>query len=516
MRTLLLKIFIGIVFVVIAILLAVYFKPGDSIYYLTHNLIPIAILFSSWIIISLSFKKYHLGNKNDDRSITLQVAKINIIIAGLAMLVLYALRMLSLSRFVLFCTLFFGSILEWIFFIACKQVTHSKKINGDELFDEEEGNRLTSDQVEVAGHETILSEKKPSIKPQTKVASKISEYIIEESSVGVYNFISKYIDLGRNSFSILSTTTRFNVLKYPDNHFNYIVNLQRINDIRYINKFFEAVNTKVNKFGVFMGCVETKNMRKRRILKKYPPVLNIIYYFFDYILKRVFPKFQVTKKVYFFLTRGQNRVLSKAETLGRLYSCGFEVLETKRDRHLMYFAVRKIGKPVYDPNPTYGPLVKLRRVGKNGKQFYVFKMRTMHPYSEYLQDYIYKRFNLKEGGKFNHDFRITTAGRFMRQFWIDELPMLINFVKGDMKMVGIRPLSKHYFSLYSKELQEKRTKHKPGLIPPFYADLPKTLEEIQESELKYLNAYEKHPFRTDVKYFFKAIFNIIFKRKRSS
>jgi lipopolysaccharide/colanic/teichoic acid biosynthesis glycosyltransferase len=276
------------------------------------------------------------------------------------------------------------------------------------------------------------------------------------------------------------------------------------------------VNTKVNTYGVFIGCVETKSMRKRRILKKYPPVLNIIYYFFDYILKRVFPKFQLTKKVYFFLTHGRNRVLSKAETLGRLYSCGFEVLETKRNKHLMYFAVRKIGKPVYDPNPTYGPLVKLRRVGKNGNHFYVFKMRTMHPFSEYLQDYIYKRFNLKEGGKFNHDFRITTAGRFMRQFWLDELPMLINLVKGDMKIIGVRPLSKHYFNLYSKKLQEKRIKHKPGLIPPFYADLPKTLEEIQESELKYLNAYEKHPFRTDVKYFFKAIFNIIFKRKRSS
>ncbi len=515
-RNIFFKIVLGIVFVIVAILLAIYFKPDANIYYVVDNPISLSILFFLWIIISLGFKKYHLGSQNDDRSITLQIAKINIIIAGVAMLVLYAFRLLSLSRFVLFGTLLFGSTLEWLFFIAYKQVTHSKKIHSDELFNKEEARKLAYDEVEVAEHETVTAYKKPSTPAQTKVSSKIADYIIEESSEGVYNFISKYINFSRNSFSILATTTRFNVLKYPDNHFNYLVNLHRINDIRFINKFFEAVNTKINKNGVFIGCVETKNMRKRRILKKYPIVLNIIYYFFDYIIKRVFPKFQLTKKIYFFLTRGQNRVLSKAETLGRLYSCGFEVLETKINKHLMYFAVRKIGEPVYDPNPTYGPLIKLRRVGKNGKHFYVFKMRTMHPYSEYLQDYIYKRFNLKEGGKFNHDFRITTAGRFMRKFWLDELPMLINFFKGDMKIVGVRPLSEHYFSLYSKEMQEKRMKHKPGLIPPFYVDLPKTLEEIQESEMKYLNANEKHPFRTDVRYFFKAIFNIIFKRKRSS
>jgi len=70
--------------------------------------------------------------------------------------------------------------------------------------------------------------------------------------------------------------------------------------------------------------------------------------------------------------------------------------------------------------------------------------------------------------------------------------------------------------LYSKELQEKRIKTKPGLIPPFYVDLPKTLEEIQASEFKYLNAYLKYPFLTDWKYFWVAVWNIIFKNARSA
>lgn len=83
-------------------------------------------------------------------------------------------------------------------------------------------------------------------------------------------------------------------------------------------------------------------------------------------------------------------------------------------------------------------------------------------------------------------------------------------------MVGVRPLSSQYFNLYSKELKEKRSKHKPGLIPPFYADLPKTLDEIMASEMHYLEEHEKHPIKTDIKYFLKAWQNILFKKARSN
>ena len=140
----------------------------------------------------------------------------------------------------------------------------------------------------------------------------------------------------------------------------------------------------------------------------------------------------------------------------------------------------------------------------------------MHPFSEYLQQYIYERNKLQEGGKFKDDFRISTLGKFMRKYWLDELPMIMNLLKGDLKIVGVRPLSKQYLSLYTDELKELRQKHKPGLIPPFYADLPKTLDEIMESELKYLRQYEKHPIRTDIKYFFMAFNQIFIKKARSN
>jgi hypothetical protein len=87
-----------------------------------------------------------------------------------------------------------------------------------------------------------------------------------------------------------------------------------------------------------------------------------------------------------------------------------------------------------------------------------------------------------------------------------------------MKLVGVRPLSRHYFGLYKKETQTRRIKWKPGLIPPYYAQYPTpvTLDDIQQNEMTYLDEYEKHHFRTDVKYFFLAMYYILWKRARSA
>ncbi|MBC7961232.1 MAG: sugar transferase, partial [Vallitaleaceae bacterium] len=214
--------------------------------------------------------------------------------------------------------------------------------------------------------------------------------------------------------------------------------------------------------------------------------------------------------------KGQLRVLPKAEILGRLYSCGFRLLEYTENECLLTFVAQKIKLPDYNTNPSFGPIFKMKRMGKNGMIIHVYKLRTMHAYSEYLQSYINETNGLAVGGKFKNDFRISSYGRFFRKFWIDELPMLINFIRGDIKLFGVRPISKHYFNLYSEELKQLRIMHKPGLIPPFYVDLPKTLEEIIDSELRYLNAYEKSPILTDIRYFVMVFYTIVIRRARSN
>ncbi len=339
--------------------------------------------------------------------------------------------------------------------------------------------------------------------------------IIEETDYESYSLIVRYLTSLKHDALIVSTSNFFNVLNQPEDIYKAIVNLQRVNDCQYINKFFEAVNSKLEYSGTFIGWAETYTIRRKRILAKFPYGISHLVYLLDFIVTRIFPKLPVTKKIYFFITRGKNRAISKAETFGRLYSCGFELEHEQMINGRLFFVAKKVKEPSFDNHPTYGPIIKLKRMGKNGKIIGVYKFRTMHPYSEYLQKYVYDRNSLDEGGKFKDDFRISAAGRLFRKLWIDELPMFINLMKGELKIVGVRPLSQHYFSLYTEELKHKRLLYKPGLIPPFYADLPKTLEEIMDSERRYLDAYAKKPIRTDLRYFFKSMRNILFRHARS-
>ncbi len=339
----------------------------------------------------------------------------------------------------------------------------------------------------------------------------------------VLNFIQTYGHFSKQAcIALLKTSDAFNVNNFPDcqksphSGYDLMVNLKSINDTLLINALFASFNEKLKPNGIFIGCVETYQLRKSRILKKYPPGFNYVYYFFDYVFKRVFPKIKLLNKLYFFITAGRNRAISETEALGRLSYCGFEIINSIVDKKLMYFAARKKNEASKKKEKDYGVILKLPRKGKGGKEIEVYKLRTMFPYSEYLQTYVYQQNQLQSGGKFQNDFRISLLGRFFRKYFLDEIPMLINLIKGDLKLVGVRPLSKQYFSLYNDELKAKRLNHKPGLIPPYYADLPKTLEEIQDSEKRYLESHEKAPLKTDMRYLFMAMKNIVFRKARSN
>ena len=193
------------------------------------------------------------------------------------------------------------------------------------------------------------------------------------------------------------------------------------------------------------------------------------------------------------------------ELMGRLVYCGFEIVEADDE----VVRVKKVRKVMIDEcqERKYGWIVRLRRVGKDGRRVNIYKLRTMYPYAEYLQSWMYEQYNLDEKGKIANDFRITPIGRWLRRCWIDELPNLWNLVRGEMKLVGVRPLSEHYYSLYREEVQRARVKYKPGLLPPYYADRPSTLEEIQESEMRYLEACDKEGVcKTDWRYFWRIVF----------
>ncbi|MFO7933786.1 MAG: sugar transferase [Bacteroidales bacterium] len=481
-------------------------KPVMVSYMNTRYLIGFGVTLVAWMICSFYLKKYHIGRKERPTFLVRNIAYPNLLALAFVAFIIYAFNTTFYSRMMVFGTFGVATLVEMFVFGIYTYVICSPEYEAASAFLEKPPNLMDKRKLKQARVHSDIRNGREYLRGA----------IIEECGEKAATWVENHVNLDDFRTLVISTTTRFNILRQPENHFTTMINLRRVNDIQYLNKFFEAVNHKIPQGGTFIGCAETSEQRKQRILRKYPPLFNWIMYTIDYIIKRVFPKFYPTKKLYFLLTRGNNRVLSRAEILGRLYSCGFEVTEDTFVNGYFFFVTRRIKEPAFDVSPTYGPFVKLKRVAKGGELINVYKLRTMHPFAEYLQDYVHRNNNLQNGGKFMNDFRISRSRALLRRLWIDELPMVLNVFKGQLKLIGVRPLSQHYFSLYSEDLREKRIRYRPGLIPPFYADLPETLDEIQESERRYLESFDARPLRTQWRYFWKAMRNILFNGARSA
>jgi sugar transferase EpsL len=101
----------------------------------------------------------------------------------------------------------------------------------------------------------------------------------------------------------------------------------------------------------------------------------------------------------------------------------------------------KLGSPV---------ILKHKRPGLHGKPFYLYKFRTMTDERD-------------ENGELLPDhMRLTSFGQLLRKFSLDELPQLFNVLKGDISLVGPRPLLMEYLELYTPE-QARRHEVKPGI-----------------------------------------------------
>lgn len=344
----------------------------------------------------------------------------------------------------------------------------------------------------------------------------VKQSVLSVTTEEDYQMLRDKANLNSRLTKIVCDRDRFSFLQILDYQYTTIVDMTLLNDAKGINKRFCLVNQKLPDNGRYVCCYRPQEYIKQKILNRYPKGINWIVYSFYFLRKRIIPRLMLTSRLYYDLTKGRKRMLSKTEVLGRLYYCGFEVDEIVPMGHIEYiFAHRKSQPYPQEQIKLYGPLIKLPRVCKNKEIRYFYKMRTMHPYAEYIQKYVYDMYGTTDGDKAVNDFRITTWGRFMRKYWMDELPMILNILKGDMKLVGVRPLSKTKFDTYPEWLQDLRTKAKPGLVPPFYVDMPQTQEEMFDSEARYLRAYLEHPIRTDWSYFWKAFYQIVFKHARS-
>jgi lipopolysaccharide/colanic/teichoic acid biosynthesis glycosyltransferase len=501
-----------IVILTIAFLVMVWSKPASLRLYLPSHAPFFAGLALIWIIVSLLNGKLHRGKIINYSTLFNKVLTSNIFAIGITALLMYTVREYFYSRTIVLGTALLATILELI--TGSLYIAYKKAVVQDyEEYDKYKSYRKPSEYDLVTGKNGngAYNGEPPEVNP--RIVTAIEKECGTEMAKAIINMTRHKLS---DHTAVLSTTTVFNIAGLIYDNYEYIINLHKINDIKRLDEFLDAVNSKLEIKGYFFCCVETKDQRKQRILRKFPPVLNYIYYILDFIIKRILPKLKFTRGIYYFLTRGENAVISRAEALGRLSRAGFRIKQESFIGNLLCIEARKVSVPLPNNENIYGPLIALPRIGKGGTMIKVYKLRTMHPYSEFIQDYVYKLHDLQDGGKFKHDFRITSWGSICRKIWIDELPMLINFFSGDMKLFGVRPLSQQYFELYRKDVQERRIKYKPGLIPPFYADMPSDLEAIQASELKYLDSYDNYPVYTDIRYFLKSMWNIAFRKARSS
>ena len=156
-------------------------------------------------------------------------------------------------------------------------------------------------------------------------------------------------------------------------------------------------------------------------------------------------------------------------------------------------------------SPGDGAIFRQRRVGRDGKLFWLYKFRTMCPDAEEQLNELLSQ-NQMDGPvfKIKGDPRITRVGRFLRKTSLDELPQLLNVLQGDMSIVGPRPALPREVELYS-DYQRQRLYVTPGLscywqIAPHRDQL--SFEEWMDLDIKYVH---ERSFPVDWKIIFLTV-----------
>lgn len=153
-----------------------------------------------------------------------------------------------------------------------------------------------------------------------------------------------------------------------------------------------------------------------------------------------------------------------------------------------------------------GPIVfTQKRAGKDGKEFDMYKLRSMVVNAEEIKEKL-KEQNEMSGPmlKMKDDPRITKVGKFIRKTSIDELPQLVNILKGDMSLVGPRPSLPNEVKEFETWML-KRLNVKPGLTRYWQVMGRNNIdfEDWMKLDVKYVN---ERSFWLDIKLIFKTVF----------
>ncbi len=306
-----------------------------------------------------------------------------------------------------------------------------------------------------------------------------------------------------------------------------LIGRTRINDVLRLNNFMSFCTECISMGGYFVIRYMPLENVANDLKKRYPGLLYWLVSILHFIWYRAIPKIPLLEKLYFSpklswldtihlsFVKKRNRALSKAEVWGRLSFYGMNVLAESEGDNDRYIIAQRVALPVQNKIPSFYFIASLEKVGLGGKSIHTHKIRTMYPFSEFLQQRLFEDHGLAPTGKFANDFRLTEYGRFLRKYWLDELPQIFDWLRGDIKLVGMRATSRQFLSLYPKEFYDLYIQIKPGLIPPIFDESIKGFDQIVEVELAYLQRYWEQPIRTDVRYFLQTFTDIVFRGVRS-
>lgn len=495
-------------------LFALWLKPATRTVYLSSYLIPFVGFSILWIFLSLLLGKYNIKYKYSLKQFLSPIYKTAILSLLLILLLIFLLKLLHYSRLIVIGTIVCAAMIELFLGII---LFYHRKIKGEFDLPSKFTHKTTPVDNEYVDSDKTILEFKDLDDPVKSIKVQLKDRYLN-TNLELYKLLSKSSNLNGihiDKTLVLKTHTIYNIEDIEKDSQQLFINLHKINDIRRINKFFIQVSQNLQYGGYFVCSAQTIDERYKIFKKKYPPILFHVFYAFNFIITRVFPKLPIFKEIFFALSKGANRPISKAEVLGRLSFCGFRICAYESINNVFYVISQKYSSPREDKSPTYGPLIKLKRYGMNGHEIFVYKFRTMHPYSEYLHDLVLDKHGYNEMGKAANDMRITSWGKVFRKLWLDEIPQIINWLKGDIALIGVRPLSKRFLREYPEDLIEIRFKYKPGCIPPYVAYNKQAVDEYIESERKYFAEKRKHPIITDFRIFFMAFRNIITGKIRS-
>jgi lipopolysaccharide/colanic/teichoic acid biosynthesis glycosyltransferase len=359
------------------------------------------------------------------------------------------------------------------------------------------------------------------------ILKEINKYSVDRELVGFFqNHLPLEIDGSRN-IQIVDDLTSESENMVAAHSLDMLFCTTSMNDVKRLNLFLEQVVNRLAMGGYFvMKYMPLENVYSS-MRKKHSLFIYRFAYFFHFLWFRAFRKIPFLDKAYFSrvlkwldkthlsIVKKRNRALSKAEMWGRLAFWGMDVVAESQGDKEKFIIARRINDPHPNRLPSYYPVVALAKVGLDGKVLRMHKLRSMYAFSEYIQNRIFKDQGLTETGKFKNDFRLTEYGKFIRRYWLDELPQLYDWLKGDIKLVGMRATSAHYMSLYPQAVYDLYIQVKPGLISPIFDEKTSDFSEIVKVEHDYLLQYIKNPVKADMKCFFQTFTDIFFRGVRS-